>query len=96
MFRNTVVCQIHLPSKPYELLGPGAMDATEPYKFIGFGDIHGPDPFRFMGCRWAFTSQTPVVLPGWNSGVRAGFRPDSFKENIKIGPPVVGKPEGRF
>ncbi len=28
------------PSKPYEFIGPGAMDVTKPYEFIGFGDIH--------------------------------------------------------
>jgi hypothetical protein len=29
-------------TKPYKIIGFGAMDVTKPYKFIGFGDLHGP------------------------------------------------------
>ena len=38
------------------------------------------------GC--ALISQTPVVLPGRKSGFRAGFRPDSSRERLKIGRPA--------
>ncbi len=48
------------PSKPYEFIGLGAMDATKPYKFIWLGDIHDPKPYKFIGFRWPFISQTPV------------------------------------
>jgi hypothetical protein len=30
------------------------------------------------------------VLPGRKSGFRAGFRPDSSRESLKIGPPAGG------
>ncbi len=50
------------PSQPYEFIGLGAMDVTKPYKFIWFGDIHGPEPYTFIGLRWAFISQTPVLI----------------------------------
>ncbi len=49
-------------SEPYEFIRFGAMDVTKPYRFIGFGDIHGPRPYELVGFRWAFISQTPVVL----------------------------------
>jgi hypothetical protein len=52
---------------------------------IWFGDIHGPKTYRITGCRWAFLLQTPVVLPGRESGFWAGCRPDPNKENIEIG-----------
>ncbi len=29
-----------------------------------------------------------VLLPGWKPGFRTGFRPDSHRENFKIGPPA--------
>ena len=63
-------------TKPYKFIGFGAMDVTKPYKFIWFSDIHGPKPYKFIGSRWAFISQTPVVLPGRKSAFRAGFWPD--------------------
>ncbi len=50
------------PSKPYEFIGSGATAVTKPYKFIWFGAIHGPKPYEFMGFRWAFISQTPVMV----------------------------------
>ncbi len=37
-----------------------------------------------------------IVFPGRRSGFRAGFRPDSNRKNLKIGPPAGrGRPEGR-
>ncbi len=51
-------------SKPYEFTGFGAMDVTKPYEFTWFSDIPGRKPYKFIGLRWAFISQTPVVLPG--------------------------------
>ncbi len=35
-----------------------------------------------------------LVLPGQKSGFRAGFRPESVCENIRIGPPAGGRPAG--
>jgi hypothetical protein len=85
------------PSKTYEFMGFGAMDVTTPYTFIGLGDMHGPRPYKFIGLRWAYISQTPVVLPGRNSAFRAGFWPDCYRENTKIGLwPAEGRPEARF
>jgi hypothetical protein len=34
------------------------------------------------------------MLPGRKSGFRAGFRPDSDKEDLKIGPPAGRRPAG--
>ncbi len=83
------------PSKPYEFIGFGAMDVTKPYSlYIWFGDIHGPKPCEFIGFRWAFTSQTPGVLPGRDSGFRARCRPDFIRKNINIGPPAGLRPAG--
>ncbi len=52
------------------LYGFGAMDVTKPHEFTWFGDTHGPKPYKCIGLRWAFISQTPVVLPE-DSAVRA-------------------------
>ncbi len=35
-----------------------------------------------------------IMLQGRKSGFRAGFRPDSNRENIKIGPPADLRPAG--
>ena len=35
-----------------------------------------------------------IVLPGRKSGFRAGFRPDSSRGNLKIGPPAGLRPAG--
>ncbi len=35
-----------------------------------------------------------IVLRGRKSGFRAGFRPDSNRESLKIGPPAGRKPAG--
>ena len=42
------------PSKPYEIIGLGAMPVTKPYKFTWFGDIHVLKPYKLTGFRWAF------------------------------------------
>ncbi len=60
------------PSNPYAFIGFGAMDVT---KFVCFGDLHNPKPYRFIGSRWAFISQTPVVLPR-NRGGTTDNRPE--------------------
>jgi hypothetical protein len=70
------------------------MDVTKPYKFIWSGDVHGTKPYKLLGSRWAFISQTPVVLPVQKSGFRAGFRPDANRENLKIGPPAGLRTDG--
>ncbi len=49
-------------TKPYKYIGFGDIHGPKTYKSTGFGDIHGPKPYEFIGFRWAFTSQTPVVL----------------------------------
>ena len=36
-----------------------------------------------------------IVLPGRKSGFRAGFRLDSNRESIKIGPPAGRRPAGK-
>ncbi len=48
--------------EPCAFLGLGAMDVTKPDKFIWYDGIHGPKPHEFIRFRWAFISQTPVVL----------------------------------
>ncbi len=45
-----------------DLWGFCAMDVTKPFGFMGFGGIHGPKPNKLKEFRWAFVSQTPVVL----------------------------------
>ena len=40
------------------------------------------------------TLRYAIVLPGQKSGFRAGFRPDSNRESIKIGPPAGLRPGG--
>ncbi len=38
-----------------------------------------------------------IVLPGWKSGFRAGFRSESSRESLKIGPPAgLRQPQGQF
>jgi hypothetical protein len=65
--------------EPYEFIGFGAMDVTKPSKFTWFGDLHGLKAYKFIGLRWAFISQTPVVLPvpgpdiGVPGSISAGF-----------------------
>ncbi len=81
-------CPMLRPSQTYEFIGFWAMDVTKPHKFIRFGSIHGPKPYNFIKFRWAFISQTPVVLPARKSGFRGGFRLESSRESFKIGPPA--------
>ena len=40
------------------------------------------------------TSCYAIMLPGRKSGFRAGFRPDSNRESLKIGPPAGRRPAG--
>ncbi len=82
------------PSKPYDFIGFGAMDVTKPYEFIWFGDIPGSKPYGFIGFRWAFISQTPVMLPDRRSAFRAGLRPDSNREALNIRSPAGLRPAG--
>ncbi len=42
-------------------------------------------------------SRLCIMFPGRKSGFRAGFRPDSNRESLEIGPPAgEGQPERRF
>ncbi len=50
-------------TKPYELIGFGAMYVTKPYEFMGFGAMYVTKPYRFIGFGamalqqvWFFTS----------------------------------------
>ena len=75
-----------------------------------FGPALGPNPARkrrfparslkVFGALLAQPSPDPctrcyaIVLPGRKSGFRAGFRPDSNRESLKIGPPSGRRPAG--
>ncbi len=72
------------PSKLCELIGFGVMGVTKPYRFIWFGDIHGPKPYYIMGLRWAFISQTPVVVSNRPAGLT-----DSMLNVARSRPKVV-------
>ncbi len=62
-------------TKPYEIIGLGAMDVTKPYKFIGIGamdltavsydDARGPRLCTCLACRAGLRRATclPVCLP---------------------------------
>ncbi len=36
-------------TKPYKIIGFGAMDATKPYNIIGFGAMDATKPYKFVG-----------------------------------------------
>ncbi len=36
-------------TKPYKVIGFGAMDVTKPYNFIGFGAMDVTKPYKFIG-----------------------------------------------
>ena len=65
------------------------MDVTKSYKFICFGDIHGPKAYKITGCRWAFISQTPVVvLPAQPERVLGRLGPEICVSGPNAGPHV--------
>ena len=68
------------------VLGPGSAG-----KLQEFSDVRSyPAPLFLLSPRYPLLRESAsgpeIGLPGWKSGFRAGFRPDSNRENIKIGP----------
>ena len=56
---------------------------------LGSSSAHGPPDFAAAdNYGLQRTLCYAIVLPGRKSGFRAGFRPDSSRESIKIGPPA--------
>ena len=50
------------PSHHFKFIGFGPTNVSKPYKFVWLGDIYGPRRCESIGFRWAFISQTLVML----------------------------------
>ncbi len=70
--------------------------STRPRGRLGFPTPHqyGCPIAGVPGIADSYTLCYALVLPGRKSGFRAGFRPDSMLEDIKIGPSVGRRPPG--
>ncbi len=51
-------------------------------------------PVKINDASGATTLCYALVLPGWKSVFRAGFRPDSDREDVKISPAAGLRPAG--